>query len=110
MGYMNSQYRRVVPAQIEQRAAPRHPVVLQSASVRGRTAQPYDAELVDLSIYGCRIFTSATFKPDDQIWLGFEGHVPVAATAIWCEGDNIGCRFDVQLERGIFRSLTLLTE
>jgi len=110
MGHLNSQYRSVAPAQIEQRGVFRHPVALQRASVQRRAAKSHDAELVDLSIYGCRIATNISFKSGDRIWIGFAGRGPAAATAIWCEDGKVGCRFDVPIDHELFRTLTLVID
>jgi len=110
MGYLNSQYRSVAPAQIEKRGVLRHPVALRRASIQRRAAKSHGAELVDLSIYGCRIATGTSFKSGDRIWIGFEGHDPIAATAIWCKDGKIGCRFDDPLDKRLFRTLTLVID
>ncbi len=102
-----SAYRKVEPARIEQRQVARHQVVVRRATVRGHGRQPVEAELVDLSIYGCRLLVEAAYKADERLWLRFEGGNPVAATAIWADGDALGCRFDEPLDRALFRALTL---
>ena len=109
MGYMTSQYRKVAPARIEQREVVRHPVLLQRATVRKHSKAPQEARLVDLSVYGCRLLTDASFKIGDRLWLRFAGGNPISATAVWFEGDRLGCRFDEALDRAVFRELTLLT-
>ena len=109
MGYMTSQYRKVEPARIEQRGAMRHAVLLQRATVRRRKAEPVEAHLSDLSIYGCRLAIPEAFKSGDRITLSFADNEPVAATTIWCEGGLLGCKFDEAIDRALFRSLTLLT-
>lgn len=109
MGYMTSQYRKVAPARIEQREVVRHPVLLQRATVRKHSKAPQEARLVDLSVYGCRLLTDASFKIGDRLWLRFAGRNPISATAVWFEGDRLGCRFDEALDRAVFRELTLLT-
>lgn len=107
MALTTSAYRRVEPARIEQRAVQRHSVVIRRATVRGHGRQPTEAELIDLSIYGCRLMTDAHYTAGDRLWLRFANEKPVAATAIWIEGGSIGCRFDEPLDRGLFRALTL---
>lgn len=109
MALRNSRYRSVAPALTEQRRAFRHPVVLQRASLRRGVTPAHEAHLLDLSIYGCRIATDASVEANDRIWLRFEGSGPVAAIAVWCNGGNIGCRFDAPIERELFRTLTLVT-
>lgn len=110
MNFRHSRFRSVAPARIEQRAAFRHPVVLQRGSVRQHGAPAHDARLVDLSIYGCRVATDAGIKADDRLWLRFEGSRPVAARAVWSEGGNIGCLFDEPLDKVLFRRLTLVSD
>jgi len=110
MGYLNSQYRSVAPAQIEKRGVLRHPVALRRASIGRRAAKSHDAEIIDVSIYGCRIKTGARFKPDDRIGIAFEGHASISATAVWCKDGKIGCRFDNPLDRSLFRTLTLVID
>jgi hypothetical protein len=107
MTLMTSQYRKVAPARLEQRVIERHPVILQRATVRRHGKQPIDAELVDLSVYGCRILVDGSFDEGERVRLRFSGNAPVAATAIWNEGGTLGCRFDEPLDRTLFRALTL---
>jgi PilZ domain len=107
MGYMTSQFRKVAPAKLEQRDVMRHPVLLQRATVRRHSKEPNEARLVDLSVYGCRLMTDATFKLGDRLWLRLAGSNPISATAVWAEGDRLGCRFDEMLDRALFRELTL---
>lgn len=108
MGLATSAYNKVLPARIEQRSISRHSVVIKRATVRGHGRQPVDAELIDLSIYGCRLSVGANFNAQDRIWLRFVGEKPIAATTIWSEGEQLGCRFDEPLDRALFRALTLV--
>ena len=107
MNFRHSRFRSVAPARIEQRAVIRHPVVLQRASVRQHGCPAHEAQLVDLSVYGCRVATDANVEANDRLWLRFEGSRPVAGRAVWCEGGNIGCLFDEPLDKALFRRLTL---
>lgn len=107
MGYLTSQYRKVVPARIEQRDAVRHPVLLQKATIRRHAKHPVEARLVDLSIYGCRVLIEGSFQIGDRLWLRLAGSSPISATTVWVEGDRLGCRFDEALDRRLFRELTL---
>ena len=110
MGYMTSQYRKVAPARIEQRGALRHPVLLQRATVRSAKAALIEAQLCDVSIYGCRLAMDEVFNAGDRIRLSFADHKSVAATTIWCDDGLLGCRFDEAIDRALLRSLTLLTD
>lgn len=109
MGYMTSQYRRVAPARLDERAAVRHPVLITRSTVRRQGAQADEAKLIDLSIYGCSLEIETIVKVGQRLWLRFSGSMPIASTAIWCEGGKVGCRFDTAIERDLFRSLTLAT-
>jgi PilZ domain len=108
VGLATSQYRKVEPARIEQRAIERHRVLLQRGTVRRHGKQPVEAELVDLSVYGCRMNADQSFKMGDRLWLRFSGSQPVAAAVIWADGGALGCRFDEPLDRTLFRALTLV--
>ena len=108
MGYMTSQYRKVEPARLEQRDVARHPVLLQKATVRRHSKQPIEAKLVDLSVYGCRVLLDGGFKVGDRLWVRLANSNPISATAVWAEGDRLGCKFDELLDRALFRELTLL--
>lgn len=107
MGLMNSKFRPVAPARLDERGHPRRPVLLQPATVRPGKSRPIEARLLDLSAYGCRLLTTRRMKEGIRIWLRFADADPVAATAIWCDGEHMGCRFDEAIDRRLFRSLTL---
>jgi hypothetical protein len=107
MGLASTAYRRVEPARLEQRVAPRMSVVIKRTTVRGHGRQPVEAQLDDLSIYGCRLTVDAQFKANERLWLRFADGKPIAATAVWFEGDQLGCRFDEPLDRMLYRALTL---
>jgi hypothetical protein len=110
MGYMNSRYRAVKPALIEQRKVYRHPVEIQPATVRQHGKAAKTGQLIDVSIYGCRISINSRFAEGSRLWLRFEGSHPIAATAMWCRDGHVGCRFDERLDQVLFRGLTLISE
>lgn len=103
-----TQYRPVTPAQVDQRAAPRHRLLVSRASVRKHGAAPAEAELQDLSIYGCRLACATDHPVGERLWLRLKGAMPIAATVVWNDGDHLGCRFDAPIERSLMRSLTLV--
>jgi len=107
MGYMTSKYRKIAPARLEQREEVRHPVLLGKATVRRHAKHPMEARLVDLSIYGCRVLLDGSVNVGDRLWLRLAGSNPISATAVWAEGDRLGCKFDEILDRALFRELTL---
>jgi hypothetical protein len=110
MGLATSAYRRVEPARIEQRAVVRHTVLIKGASVRRHGRQPIEAELDDLSVFGCRVAVDGTFQSGDRLWLRFAGGQPIPASAVWYDGGKLGCRFDQRLDSDLFRSLTLVLD
>ncbi|VWX59612.1 conserved hypothetical protein [Sphingorhabdus sp. 109] len=110
MGYMNSQFRTVEPALIEQRKTFRHPVQIQRTAIRQHGKSARKGELVDVSIYGCRVACDSIIAEGSRVWLRFEGSSPISATAIWCRDGHVGCRFAETLEQGLFRRLTLISE
>ncbi len=110
MGFAASAYRKVAPARLDQRNVSRHSVIIRRATVRGHGRHPVEAELADLSIYGCRLAVDARYKIGDRLWLRFGGESPVAATTIWVNGGELGCRFDEPLDRALFRTMTLIID
>ena len=102
-----SQYRRPAPARLEQRAEPRLRLMITRASVRRHGKTPIEAELHDLSTYGCRIAAGLAAEEGERLWLRFDGRMPIAARVVWCRDGMVGCRFDAQMERATMRALTL---
>lgn len=107
MGYATSQFRKVPPARLEQREAVRHPVLLSKVTVRKHAERPVSAFLVDLSVYGCRVLFDGSVKVGDRLWVRLAGSEPIGATAVWSDGERLGCKFDDTLDRTLFRALTL---
>ncbi|MEO9633693.1 MAG: PilZ domain-containing protein [Parasphingorhabdus sp.] len=110
MGLMNSQYRAVAPALVDQRQVYRHAVQIQRTKIRQQGKTATAGELIDVSIYGCRVASDQIFAEGARIWLGFDGGQSVPATAIWCKGGHVGCRFDETIDPKLFRALTLISE
>ena len=90
----------------EQRRAERHAITVRRASVRGMGEQPADAQLLDLSIYGCRIAVVTEHETADRLWLRLDGGWPIPATVVWKEGERLGCRFDQPIAGSLVRELT----
>jgi hypothetical protein len=103
-----SQYRTVAPALVEQRAAERHRVLITRATVRKKGNPPIEAQLHDLSIYGCRLGCRSPHGAGDRIWLRIREDLPIAATVVWNDGQQLGCRFETPIERSLVRALTLV--
>ncbi|WP_417611253.1 hypothetical protein [Parasphingorhabdus sp.] len=110
MGYLNSQYRTVQSARIEQRAHHLHPVEIRRTAIKPDGKSTKTARLIELSVYGCRVASKAVFAQDSRVWLRFEGSGPITATAMWCRDGEVGCRFDEKLDAALFRRLTLTGE
>jgi hypothetical protein len=102
-----SQYRPVAPASIEQRSEPRHRIVVTRATLRKHGNPAVEAELRDLSVYGCRLACATGHADGERLWLRLQGGMPIAATVVWNDGAHLGCRFDAPIERSLMRSLTL---
>jgi len=93
--------------QADKRRAPRLPVVISRATVRRKDAQPADAVLHDLSIYGCRVMSPVKLNEGEALTLRFAGTTPVAAKVVWSDGIFTGCRFDAPISKSVFRAFTL---
>lgn len=57
----------------------------------GRT--PFDVELKDLSITGCRMVTFARLHIGTKMWINLSGLAPQEAVVRRCEGTTYGCEF-----------------
>lgn len=90
----------------DQRRAGRHAITVSRASVRGMGEQPVDAELVDISIYGCRVAVTGVHETGERLWLRLDGGWPIPATVMWTDGDRLGCRFDQPIAGSVVRELT----
>lgn len=93
----------------DRRRAEREAVVVTRASVRSQGEAAGDAELLDLSIYGCRLKVAATYDQGAQLWLRLDGGWPVRATVMWADAERIGCRFDEPIANEVMRRFTRLT-
>jgi hypothetical protein len=107
MSYSTSKYRTPDPARIDARSDKRHLVMLRKATLRRKSAKSYEAQISELSIYGCRVFTDAKFAVGEQVTLTLAGDAAVAAKAVWQEDGRMGCRFDEPLDREVLRLMTL---
>ena len=102
-----SQYRRVEPASIEQRAEPRLRLSITRASVRRHGKTPIDAFSTTFPPMAAGSPRASRPKEGERLWLRFDGRMPIAATVIWCLDGMVGCRFDKPIERAVMRALTL---
>ncbi|GGO92307.1 PilZ domain-containing protein [Stakelama pacifica] len=94
----------------ERRAHVRHRAFLarqSQARIGAPDEPPCEAQLLDLSIYGCRLGIQTSAQHGEKVRILLSGANPVEATLIWNESGRIGCRFDEPIERSLFRSLNL---
>lgn len=109
MSLMNSQFRKVAPASVERRMTTRHAVSVRQMTITRLAQKPIDAQLGDLSKYGCRILTAEKFSIGEHVLLGFLDAAPMAAVIVWHDEQKLGCRFDHAMDLQLFRQLALLT-
>lgn len=103
-----SRHLPIVSAQSEQRKAPRHRVLIGRTKVTRAKANSLEAELYDVSIYGCRIACALPQKPGERLWVRLiSTEQPVAATIAWNDGDYVGCRFEDAIDSKTLRLITL---
>jgi hypothetical protein len=104
-------YRAAQPAALDLRSEARYRVDVARATVRRHGELAVDAELVDISAYGCRLAFddggAEAPQTGERLWLRFVGRPALGATLVWSEGGTIGCRFDNPLDPGFVRALTL---
>lgn len=106
MATTSSAYRPAAPASLERRGAARRAVLVMGA-LEPSGGAPEAGELGDLSAYGCRIASAGARRAGERLWVTLAGAAPVAATVVWAEGGDAGCRFDESLPRALLRALTL---
>jgi hypothetical protein len=53
------------------------------------------------------VLLDGSFKVGDRLWVRLADSNPIGATAVWREGDRLGCKFDELLDRNLFRQLIL---
>ncbi len=109
MSLMNSQYRKVAPASVERRMTTRHAVSVRQMTITRLARKPKDAQLGDLSKYGCRILTTGKYSIGEHVLLGFLDGDPMPAVIVWHDEQMLGCRFDYEMDLQLFRQLALLT-
>ena len=105
-----TQFRKVLPALVEQRAAPRHLVSISTATLRRHGDLPSEAVLCDLSVYGCRLQSPDAYKAEERLWVRFPGSNPIAATVIWTRDGFTACRFDAPIDRSLVRAMVLVVD
>ncbi len=76
-----------------QRQDTRHIVLLRLVRLQQNATRQFDAHVSEISVYGCRIFTTAKLAVGDDISLCLSGIEMIDARVIWREGNSAGCRF-----------------
>lgn len=107
MTYAKSKYRTPDPARIDARTDKRHIVLLRKTTISQKSAKAYEAQISELSLYGCRIFTDAIFAAGDAVTVTLSETTNITAKAVWQENGCMGCRFDEPLDREVLRQMTL---
>lgn len=107
MALKSTRYRKVEPAALNRRSVARHSVKIRRASFRRSSNSDINADLVDISVYGCRLEADAVFKEGEEIRLNVESADPVTAVVVWHKVKQAGCRFKEALDPEILRRLTL---
>lgn len=103
---MATNVQRLSMVDVEQRRVERHPVIVTRATVRGDGDAPAEADLLDLSVYGCRLEVPEPHEPGARLWLRLDGGWPISATVIWSDATRIGCRFDEPIATALMRQFT----
>ncbi len=78
-----------------------------AASLAGTSGTQTAAELLDVSIYGCRLTAAGAGELGGAVQLSLAGSAAVSARVVWNREGVIGCRFDAPISRAMLRSLTI---
>lgn len=92
---------------VERRRELRHRVLVSGGAPSQAGDDPTECVLLDLSIYGCRLQSSADYAPGDSLRLRLAGWPAVDGEVVWIRDGLIACRFDDPISREMLRSLTL---
>ncbi|SIN88701.1 PilZ domain-containing protein [Parasphingorhabdus marina DSM 22363] len=107
MALKSTRYRKVEPAALNRRSVARQRVKVSRASFRRSSNRDIKADLVDISVYGCRLEADAVFQEGEEISLDVASADPVTAVVVWHKVKQAGCRFKEALDPEILRRLTL---
>lgn len=99
---LHSVYRRTDDA----RRAPRQVVFVSDTELQAPGEAPAPSELLDVSVYGCRLALPEGREVGERVWLRLLGSPPIPATVVWSENGLAGCRFDAPVDRQLVRTLT----
>lgn len=96
-------------AQRDRRGAARPAVKVHRATVAEGANEnvPVAAELIDVSIYGCRVAAPVGPDVEGAIIVSLDGSAPVPAQIVWNREGVLGCRFDSPITGALLRSLTI---
>lgn len=76
----------------DERAAVRLDVRMK-ARLREPLSTRFDVDVLDISVTGCRVETSAILKPGSRIFITVPGIVPLEAVVAWRDRFRYGCAF-----------------
>lgn len=109
MALKSTRYRKVEPAALNRRSVARHNVQICRASLERSNRTPILANLVDISVYGCRLEADAVFSEGEEIQVNVAAFDSVKAIVVWQKVKQAGCRFTDALDPEILRRLTLVS-
>lgn len=97
-------FQRRESALVDQRQERRHRV--DGAWVTGSGEEiGFQAILIDISSFGCRLSGVPDLEEGGRIWLRLPDAVPVPATVTWARDGEAGCRFVDPIGQALMRSL-----
>lgn len=107
MALKSTRYQRPEPASLERRGAPRMTVHLTSAALLRSGDVSIEAELHDISVFGCRISVDAIFQEGEEVQVSIDNFEPVVGNVVWQDGRLAGCKFLFPIHPQILRALTI---
>jgi len=103
----HSHFEKAAFVDIGQRCEERHLVILQRASLSAADGYKYEARLVDISYFGCRLEFDQELLAGTQLQLRFFKRDPIGGKIVWCKDGLAGCHFDASIDKSLLRALTL---
>ena len=89
------------------RRSPRAPVSLDARIGRGGMDRTL-CKITDLSMHGARLQTYSAMRKGDTIWLTLPLIGQIAATVMWADDYEAGCRFGHPLDADAYETLAAL--
>ena len=106
MTLKSTRYQKVLPAAINRRKVARQKVNLTGACVGRGEKTRIKANILDISIFGCRLGLDAILPEGETIQIHLANKEMIVAKIIWQKANEAGCRFEDSISLQKMKALT----